>query len=132
MDSGSFDAFVGLSIFACVSVMFVELHFHGHNSKVSLGLAEDDGSWPQAQQWFSFFEHVFNAVFIIDLLLRICFLKQRFLSDDSALFDFLLVSINSINLYILVPLEQTSNARPTVFRLFRASAWPVCFASSGS
>lgn len=47
------------------------------------------------------------------------YLKAKFFRDSFAIFDMMLVVFTSIHLYVLTPMDISSHANPTVFRMLR-------------
>ena len=64
-------------------------------------------------------EHLFVAIFILELFWRIYSERLRYFRELMNVFDSLLVLISCIDLYILTPLIQTSLNNTATLRLLR-------------
>jgi hypothetical protein len=101
IEHSHFDMVVGLLIVANCIVMTVQLEYSGHLGQISMGRIEDDGSWDNADRWFAMLEHVFNSLFLIELLGRLAVHRLRLFFEVSACFDVLIVVVSTIQLYVV-------------------------------
>lgn len=123
-----FDAFVGAVILLNMCFMFAQLQWAGCEAEYKLGLREDDGQWQEADSTFELVEKVFNAFYLIEVLLRVSLLWKTHFKDilntiDSfvviccVIEDFILKPLNVIQLPQLVYLRAVRTVR--VFRTIK-------------
>jgi len=106
--------FIGLSVLASV----LEEEYAGYQANVSLGLA-DPGAWQGADTCFSILRHVFNVVFLLEVVMCISVKGLVYLKDPWGCFDAVLVTANCIDMYILENLSTDSGPDFTVIRVAR-------------
>jgi len=87
-------------------------------------LFAEPGDWPNLGVTFDVLEHVFNGIFVIELLIRLVVLRFTFFRrtkgcDWHNVFDFLLVVSSSADLYLIQNLTETEGLKLTVFRPLR-------------
>jgi hypothetical protein len=114
-----FDSLMGCCIVANTITMLVELQWMGYKASVLLELYEDDGSWKHADFWFMIFDHSFNIVFCIELGFRMWLMRLRYFHELFNIFDFGIVMLTSIQLYVLEPMAFNSGGKMSLFRLLR-------------
>ena len=73
-------------------------------------------------------EHLFVAIFLLELAWRIYSERLRYFKELMNVFDSILVLIACIDLYILTPLIQTSLNNTATLRLLRTIKLAWCLA----
>lgn len=106
-----------------VCMMWVQLQYEGHTAGIGLGAARP-GTWPQLDGVFFVLEHSFNALFLLELAMRLLLQRSEFFYKDGALdtfniFDAALVFFTSLDLYLFSPILSSPAITLTVFRPFR-------------
>jgi len=119
VESKTFNILVGLLILANGFVMAMRLELGGKAGEIALGRREDDGSWEDGEAVFNIVEHVFNILFVLELLLRATIMRLTLCTDPTSLFDVIIVAVSSIQLYILEPLNLKAGGNVTLFRMLR-------------
>eukprot|EP00931_Biecheleriopsis_adriatica_P021773 TRINITY_DN14146_c0_g1_i2.p1 TRINITY_DN14146_c0_g1~~TRINITY_DN14146_c0_g1_i2.p1 ORF type:complete len:572 (-),score=98.23 TRINITY_DN14146_c0_g1_i2:76-1791(-) len=115
----NFDAFIGFVILLNIVVMFLQLQWEGQMAGIQLNLAPSADYWHGAGGWFDVLAHLFNAIFLIEFIIRVSKLRLRYFMEVSHVFDFLLVAVSSVELYILQPLQVGLGANVTMLRFLR-------------
>merc|ERR1719310_1330664 len=114
------DIGVALVISASVVTMVVELEYESYRSQVLLGIDSAAGAWgSNAKDSFKAVDHVFNALFLVELLARLWVLRCKYFLEMLNFIDFFLVLSTSIQLYILEPLDVSAGGKFTLFRMIR-------------
>jgi len=120
VSSTKFDTFVGVLILGNAVVLMIQLQFQGYKSAIVLKLQSDSGDWDNADHWFFVMEHIFNGLFVMELIGRLCVFRCGFFKEFSNVYDFGLVFATSVQMYIMDPLGSGgSGANLTLFRLTR-------------
>merc|ERR1712194_382730 len=99
--------------------MFLQFQWQGYLSAVQLGVQEDDRGWQYAGVGFFVSEHVFNAVYLIEFMFRMRLMGVRYFRGMMNKFDFALVFISSLDLYVIQNLEGALEADVTILRFVR-------------
>mmetsp|Transcript_23510 Transcript_23510/g.59361 ORF Transcript_23510/g.59361 Transcript_23510/m.59361 type:complete len:570 (-) Transcript_23510:202-1911(-) len=84
-------------------IVIVQAQYEGH--MIGLHLEEvEDKFWPDLHLTFQVLEHVFNAIFILEIIIRLTMLRTKYFYDHGIAhyncLDFLVVLLTSWNLYI--------------------------------
>jgi len=98
---------IGLLILANTVVVFLQLELEGR----AAGARSVSGHGEVSQSTklvFEVFAHVFNAIFLIELIAKLFILRQRYFHSRFNVFDAVVVIINSADLYILSQIGQDS------------------------
>jgi len=91
VNGSSFDMFMGAIICLNVVVMCVELEKKGREAAIKLQLKKDMGVWSNSDIVFDCIGHFFNAVFFVELVLRLTAKGLHAFHSVSFVFDFLIV-----------------------------------------
>jgi len=94
------DIVVSLMILASTISLFLQLQWKGYEARVALEL-EMPGGWRNAHKIFSSMEYFFSAIFLAELVLRVCFFKMRFFRDRLNLLDACVVVTTSVDTFVL-------------------------------
>jgi len=113
-----FDTIVGIAVLMNALVMVIDLESQGNNAGVTIGVI-DRSIWESSAPVIVVLEHLFVAIFILELFWRIYSERLRYFRELMNVFDSLLVLISCIDLYILTPLIQTSLNNTATLRLLR-------------
>jgi hypothetical protein len=118
--SQRFDMIFGAFILANSLLMLVQLEYQGYQSEVSLGEREADG-WSNADTYFTIAEHIFNAIFILELIMRFAMDGAAIFCDGSIILDMFLVCVSSAQIYIMDPMdvEGIPGVNLSLFRMLR-------------
>jgi len=116
--NSTLDLAVCMVVVANALAIIVETQWHGYKAAVALGLSEEN-QWHGASLWFDVLEHLFAAVFIVELVTRIWMQKLKYFGDTANLFDLFLVLFSVMELYILTPLGEASGMNFMMLRLSR-------------
>jgi len=111
-EGGTLDLIIGCVILVNVVITIVQLELRGRILAADLGVEE--GAQIYHEHFFFVAEHIFNAIYIIELTIRVCTQRRRYLDDFSNAFDVLLVVVSSLDLYVV---GVTANLR--ILRSFR-------------
>jgi hypothetical protein len=99
------DIVIAVVIVCNILTMVVELEWESHKSQVSLGRSEENHLWRHAKFGFSFMEHLFNAVFLAEVIVRLLWDKPaKYFGQGLNCYDFIIVGTASVQLYILQPI----------------------------
>lgn len=80
---------------------------------------EDFQDWPGAETAFFIVDHIFNAIFVLEIAWRLYMHKLKFLCDIFGVFDVLVVIATSIDVYVLQPFDAGYAQNFAVGRLTR-------------
>lgn len=80
---------------------------------------EDFQDWPGAETAFFIVDHIFNAIFVLEIAWRLYVHKLKFLCDIFGVFDVLVVIATSIDVYVLQPFDAGYAQNFAVGRLTR-------------
>lgn len=113
-----FDVGSGTLVVLSTILMYVSLERAGYENAVKLKIHHDSGMWDGSDAIFRIIEHVFNALFIVELVLRAFVERCQLFKDPSNLFDIAIVVSSSVDAYLL-PALQTQGANMNFARLAR-------------
>merc|ERR1719506_325809 len=65
-----------------------------------MGLIEEDGSWKNADDWFQIVDHVFNILFVLEIVIRIAVTRRKFFREKTAVFDMIIVLVSCFQTYV--------------------------------
>lgn len=103
--SSRLDSIVGMIVMLNTIYIVIELQHVGYESAIALDLQVDDGGWTGAATVFFLTDHVFNSLYLVEMLLRLWRLQSVWSLWRSHWFDLALVLSSSVDLYILQPLD---------------------------
>jgi len=119
VNSNAFEATSAALIICLIVVMCAQIQYHGLSSGYELnmaGYARPGGEvWPSAARTFQILDMVFNALFTIELVLRVVVLRTKALKRPSVCLDFLLVITSWIDFFGFMAL----GIDPFILRLVR-------------
>jgi len=92
------DTIVGIVIIINTMVLYVQQQFRGYQIQVENGWTQDVDAWDNADDWFYILEICFCAIFVIELMWRICVYRLKFFCELMSLFDMCIVLLNVIDL----------------------------------
>lgn len=114
-----------LDIVICIVILLnlvamgVQLEWSSHQGQIALGYIQDTGGWSHAEEWFTIVDHAFNATYIMELMIRLVFLRLSYFYDISNRLDVALVAFTSFQLYVLEPLATGVGSKWTFLRVLR-------------
>mmetsp|Transcript_63878 Transcript_63878/g.161017 ORF Transcript_63878/g.161017 Transcript_63878/m.161017 type:complete len:626 (+) Transcript_63878:65-1942(+) len=114
---------IALSTIALNTVlMMVQLQYDGKVIGIRMGWSNAD-SWPDLDGLFVATEHLFNIVFVIELMVRVGTYRQRFFYNMGFMkfniFDFTLIFATSFDLYIVRSLGGSEGSGVKVLKFIR-------------
>lgn len=116
-----FELAMSVVILANTGAMFVSLQLKGMHQAMLLGLSVSDDSWEgTAKGRFEILENGFNAIYLVELILRLYVFGKHFFRGFSNCVDFVIVLSSCIDGYILQPMQITF-INVAVLRLVRLS-----------
>jgi len=118
LSSPTFDVSVGLAICANSIIMFLQAEQQGAVAGVALGMRDIVG-WDHSDIAFVFFEHAFNVLFSLELILRVYAFKCRFFFKAANLFDAFLVLSGLVDSYIVGNVFDGPDLNVSFARMFR-------------
>merc|ERR1740121_2351356 len=96
---GHFDGFIGVAIIMYTAVTFLHQHIEGVRNGAELA-NEPPPAFPIGSAIVLIMEHVFNAIFLFEFLIRVYFFRLRYVYDDGVqvfnIFDAVLVWLTII------------------------------------
>eukprot|EP00930_Biecheleria_cincta_P015455 TRINITY_DN12894_c0_g1_i1.p1 TRINITY_DN12894_c0_g1~~TRINITY_DN12894_c0_g1_i1.p1 ORF type:complete len:653 (-),score=88.05 TRINITY_DN12894_c0_g1_i1:167-2125(-) len=101
-EQNKLDLIVGIVIVANAACMMLQLEWQGTQSAGTLGIL-DNPDWGGAQSAFEAAEHAFTVFYIGELLLRLRSEGRSYFCQAFNMFDFLLVLLSAVELWILGP-----------------------------
>jgi len=114
------DAVVSFLVVLYTFILLLQTQWRGSQAAVILGLEDPDASsWPGAEMAFFIVDHVFNAIFVLEIAWRLYQHKLQFLCDVFGVFDVLVVVATSIDVYVLQPFDAGYAQNFAVGRLTR-------------
>lgn len=119
------DFVISATITTYVIVLFIQAQWRGWQAGYVLDQHGSSEGWPDAETAFYVCDHIFNAIFVLELAARLFVEGMKYLMLPMNLVDALIVVATSIDAYILTPfsLGQGSNLGvgrfARVFRLAR-------------
>eukprot|EP00438_Fugacium_kawagutii_P008172 Skav214666 [mRNA] locus=scaffold923:239124:241350:+ [translate_table: standard] len=120
------DAIVSFLVVLYTFILLLQTQWRGSQAAQKLrGLDFDDEEWqdwPGAETTFFIVDHLFNALFVLEIAWRLYMHKLQFLCDIFGVFDVLVVIATSIDIYVLQPFDAgfaQNFAVGRVTRIFR-------------
>eukprot|EP00440_Ansanella_granifera_P018987 gb/GFBE01020633.1/.p1 GENE.gb/GFBE01020633.1/~~gb/GFBE01020633.1/.p1 ORF type:complete len:559 (+),score=155.45 gb/GFBE01020633.1/:1-1677(+) len=104
LQSWQAEILLGVIIMLNMVVMFVQLEWTGWSTAYQLGLTSDDNGFAQSETFFTGCEITFNAIYLLDIVLRLCLLPWGKFKEPLHLFDALVVIACCLESFILSPL----------------------------
>lgn len=118
VNSTKTDFFVSFIIIANTVAMGLQLEFEGTTSAEKVGTEPDEGNWPDAEQTFMAFEHIFTMIFVVELLARLAVNGRRYFKASANWGDLFIVFTAILELYIF-PLFASSFPNLSFIRILR-------------
>jgi len=119
------DSAIGVIILLNIVFIFVRLEYTGYMTAVEIGL-QDPGKWPDLTLFFDVMQHIFCAIFLIELGFRCKVYKLKYFYEHGHglqkfnIFDATIVLFTCLDLYIISPLINGGNGSDlTVIRVVR-------------
>ena len=117
------DAVVSFLVVFYTFILLLQTQWRGLQAWQDLqGKSPEDPNyedWPGAELAFLVIDHIFNAIFIIEIGWRLWMHKWKFLCDIFGVFDVLVVIATSIDVYVLQPFDAGYAQNFAVGRLTR-------------
>jgi len=114
------DCGVSVVILLYTLVLFIESQFQGKLAAQDLGLpGRSDYNHASAQGVFQGLEHSFNALFVLELSIRLSMQGKKFFRDSLGVFDFGVVVATCIDAWILQPMDFDRSQSLGIARLVR-------------
>lgn len=113
------DVIAGWLIVANCVVIIIQMQWQGYEGQIAMGTVEDDGSWKNAKESFWLTEHIFNALFILEVVARGFLAGPWSLVGKSNILDTTIVLLSSFQLYVLDTLELDMGGNISLFRMLR-------------
>jgi len=118
--SNLFEMVMGAIILLNVFVMAVHLQWKGYDAAVKLGLKDDDGSYARLQVVFEGVEKLFNAVYAVEMVLRMWSFKMAFFKSSFNIFELLIVVFTSLETFIFQALASGgTDVNLSILRILR-------------
>lgn len=122
VNSNRFDLGVGCIIILNTFVMLVHVELQGFHIREEI-FCNDSGcaasEEPGFEDAFTFLEHMFTTVFLLEMILRLVANGFRFLKSLMHLGDCAIVMISVIDIWVLAPLGGDSSSGMAVLRIAR-------------
>lgn len=120
LETNTLDTVVGLLVLLNTVLVITQLQYVGYESAIILDVQQEDHGWHGADDIFPVLEHVFNAIYIAELLFRIVWWSPKYFYSFKLLwFDTAIVVVGSLDLYILTPLDNDLGSSVNILRLVR-------------
>eukprot|EP00746_Dinoflagellata_sp_MGD_P028230 gnl/MRDRNA2_/MRDRNA2_166744_c0_seq1.p1 gnl/MRDRNA2_/MRDRNA2_166744_c0~~gnl/MRDRNA2_/MRDRNA2_166744_c0_seq1.p1 ORF type:complete len:639 (+),score=131.63 gnl/MRDRNA2_/MRDRNA2_166744_c0_seq1:65-1981(+) len=100
LKSTSFDLAVGFVIMINSVVMALNLEYEGHKNATLLDQVPDTDWWPAADEAFGTIEHIFSALFVGELFLRLYALGLSYFASKANWLDCAIVLTTVLDLYV--------------------------------
>ncbi|CAK9071673.1 unnamed protein product [Durusdinium trenchii] len=117
------DAIVSVLVVLYTFILLLQTHWRGLEAVQRLDdVLPDDPNfqdWPGAETAFFVVDHIFNAIFVLEIAWRLYMHKLQFLCDIFGVFDVLVVIATSIDVYVLQPFDAGYAQNFAVGRLTR-------------
>ena len=117
------DAIVSFLVVIYTFILLLQTQWRGLQAVQNLnGIMPGDAAyeeWPGAETAFFVIDHIFNAIFVIEICWRLYVHKLQFLCDIFGVFDLLVVIATSIDVYVLQPFDAGYAQNFAVGRLTR-------------
>lgn len=118
--STKFDLIMGAMIFLNLFILAVHLQFEGMYAAHMLGLRRDDGGWLTVKVAFEAMEKVFNAIYLMELIVRVYVFGLAFFNHAFNIMDAVIVVITCVDSFIVQPIQQGMGGMNfAVLRIFR-------------
>eukprot|EP00931_Biecheleriopsis_adriatica_P105761 TRINITY_DN80297_c0_g1_i1.p1 TRINITY_DN80297_c0_g1~~TRINITY_DN80297_c0_g1_i1.p1 ORF type:complete len:528 (+),score=96.74 TRINITY_DN80297_c0_g1_i1:27-1610(+) len=117
--SWQYEIFLGLVISLNMMVMFAQLQWLGSRNAFELELSADDGGYQASLTVFPYVEIGFNAIYLVELLLRVLLLPWAKLREPMLVFDAAVVVACCLETFILEPLGLLDIPELLYLRLVR-------------
>jgi len=120
IENPMFDMAVGAIILLNTLSMFVQIQINGDTAAFELGLRQlPSQTVANSKLPFEVVEHIFCALFLAELVIRLALYGRTFFKDSFNIFDFVIVTATSLDLYILQTLFATQGGNLGMARLIR-------------
>jgi len=96
-----FEVSIAVLVVLNVMVMFAQLEHKGYLMCLDLGLENNSNKWISATEVFDAIEHLFNALFVLELLLRLYVDGLAVFHHAANIFDAMVVVISCLDCYVL-------------------------------
>lgn len=117
------DAFASFLVILYTFILLLQTQWRGLEAAQRLeGVKPGDPGyedWPGAEVAFLIVDHIFNAIFVVELAWRLYMHRMQFLCDVFGVFDVLVVIATSIDVYVLQPFDAAVGQNFAVGRLIR-------------
>ena len=117
------DAFASFLVILYTFILLLQTQWRGLEAAQRLeGVKPGDPGyedWPGAEVAFLIVDHIFNAIFVVELAWRLYMHRMQFLCDIFGVFDVLVVIATSIDVYVLQPFDAAVGQNFAVGRLIR-------------
>lgn len=113
------DVVVSATIAIYVLVLFVQAQWRGWQAGYVLKQHDSVEGWPDAETVFYVCDHIFNAIFVLELAARLFMEGLKYLSMPMNLVDVVIVVATSVDAYILTPFSLGQGQNLGVGRLAR-------------
>merc|ERR1712025_883414 len=100
-------------------MMFVRLQWESWQVAYDLGLRGEEDGWVGAQEVFLVLEHIFNILFLAEMVVKIALMRCRYFREVMNIFDGVIVVASVLDAYILDPLGLTKGQNIGIVRLLR-------------
>jgi len=124
--TGPFENVMSLLIILNAVIMFTQLYFAGMEIGVQLNLESEEDVWAGSEVFFETAEHIFNAIFLLELTAKILILRKQFFLDEDErtcekfnIFDVVVVVFCTIDLWMLPVILGKSSGNIAFIRLIR-------------
>lgn len=106
VSSTAFELIMSLVISFNMIILASHLQCEGRYAAQQLGLRDDDGGWSQAKGYFEVLEKMFNAVYLVELMVRVWAFRREYFHHWLNVVDGLIVMITCVDSFIVRPLES--------------------------
>ena len=117
------DAVVSFLVVLYTFILLLQTQWRGFQAAQRLNGVDptdpDFQDWPGAETAFFIVDHIFNAIFVLEIAWRLYMHKLQFLCDIFGVFDVLVVIATSIDVYVLQPFDAGYAQNFAVGRLTR-------------
>lgn len=119
VEGSAFSGVVGVMILLNTGLIILEAESTGIESAISLNYRSDDPDREVRQDIVTWGDHFFNALFTMELILRIYAFGRKFFYSPSDLADMLFVMSGLMDSYVIPQFETRVNADLSFVRLLR-------------
>lgn len=106
VSSTAFELIMSCVISFNMIILATHLQCEGRYAAQQLGLRDDDGGWSQAKGYFEVLEKMFNAVYLVELMVRVWAFRREYFHHALNVADGLIVMITCVDSFIVRPLES--------------------------